>query len=246
MRKQAVILLAAVVLVFGGCTSAGGGLENGAEGTIAVDTTEENSEKELGDTAANTEENTAEDNGQEPTAMPSEESGSGSSEETSTGEVKLEVPKVEIDYDNLIDEREALDLAYNYLYEDSEYNEYSVYCDEIWHQGVQRWGYVVVQFAYDEGDYTRRYEKYDPDADLMIGREGRIELLYDGLSGNELFYTFWLCGYIRDDEDWGHRSTFNFIAVSIDGKMIECERVDETGTDEWFEHWDWYDELITQ
>ena len=245
MRKQAVILMAVVVLAFGGCALAGGGLESGAEDPTAVNTTE-NSEKELGDTAANTEENTAEDNGQESTAMPSEESGSVSSEEASSGAVKLEVPKVEIDYDHLIDERTALDLAYNYLYEDSEYNEYSVYCDEIWHQGVQRWGYVVVQFAYDEGDYTRRYEKYDPNANLMIGREGRIELLYDGLSGNELFYTFWLCGYIRDDEDWGHRSTFNFIAVSIDGKMIECERSDEQGNEKSIDEWDWYYELITQ
>lgn len=232
MKRQAAMLMTAVALVLSGCASTEDAMGN-EESTSVVETSMETSMEASVDP-------TGESGGQESTDM-TEESESESSEE-----VKAVIPKVEIDYDNLIDEREALDMAYNYLYEDSEYNEYSVYCDEIWHQGVQRWGYIVVQFAYDEGDYTRRYEKYDPDADLLIGREGRIELLYDGLSKNELFYTFWLCGYIRDDEDWGHRSTYNFIAVSIDGKIIERERIDETGTDEWLEHWDWYYNLTTQ
>ena len=243
MRKLAVMLMAVVVLVFGGCTSAGGSLESDAEGITTVDIAAEESGKESD--AAVTEE--AGKNGeQESTAMPSEESGSGSSEEASTGEVKLEVPKVEIDYDHLIDERTALDLAYNYLYEDSEYNEYSVYCDEIWHQGVQRWGYVVVQFAYDGDSNTPGYQKYDPDAESMIGREDRIELLYDALSPNELFYTFWLCEYIQDDAESGHRSTYDFVAVSIDGKMIVCQRTDEDGNEKSIDEWDWYDSLISQ
>ena len=168
-------------------------------------------------------------------------------ENASSGEGKPAVPKVEIDYDNLIDEREALDLAYNYVYgENHVYNEYSMYCDEIYHQGVQRWGYVVVQFAYDEDDYTPRYEKYDPNVESKIGGVSRIELLYDGLSPNELFYTFWLCGYIPHDENEGHRSTYNFIAVSIDGKMVVCERSDEDGNEKTIEEWDWYYELISQ
>lgn len=227
MRKKITIWMVAAVLALGGCAKAGDSLENEPESSPVLDTIAEESE-------------------QESTAVGSEEVGSVSSEEPLSEEVIPEVPKVEIDHDNLIDERAALDLAYDYLYEDSVYNGFGVYSDEIYHQGVYRWGYVVVQFAYDEDSNTPIYEKYDPDADLAIGRTGRIELLYDGMSKNELFYTFWLCSYIRDGEDWGHRSTLNFIAVSIDGKMIVCERSDAEGNEKPLEEWDWYDELMTQ
>lgn len=217
MKKITVILMAAAVLLEG-CS-------------LSIDDTEKTTTKA---------------DEQELIVEPMEEFESVPTEKRPSEEVRLEAPKVEIDYENLIDEREALDLAYNYLYEDSVYGGYSVYSDKIYHQGDSRWGYVIVQFAYDEGSDTPMYEKYDPDADLMIGQVGRLELLYDGMSENELFYIFWLCSYIRDDEEGGHRSTGDFIAVSIDGKNIACERTDEEGNEKPIEEWDWYYELISQ
>lgn len=142
-------------------------------------------------------------------------------EETEQAEEVQNVPvSVEFNGFNRVDEREALDLVYNYLYEDFEYKEYSVYMDEIDQNGVSKKGYIVGQYTYQ---YPNRiYEEYTPEVEPGVTR--RLELVYEGLSQNEFFYIFseW---YMRVEDDGNlYREISDYIAISVDGKMIIQQR----------------------
>lgn len=121
----------------------------------------------------------------------------------------------------LIEEREALDMAYTFYYGDSELKEYGVFCEEVPHSNTPQMGYVVVQYTDSE------YEKYSQGN--IASDKDKIILAYDGFSADNQYYTFWLYQYIAEENGEYQISTLDYIAVSVDGEEIITERRDENG-----------------
>lgn len=149
---------------------------------------------------------------------------------------------VYISEEDIIDEKTALDIAYAFWYEDSEMEQYSVFCEELPYfnpenfGGVQtmigetyddtpKMGYVVVQYT----AAITEMEKYDAANPALD--QNKIILMPLGISENGAFYRFWLCQYIWDGGENYHFTTMNHIAVSLDGKTIVAERSDIGGND---------------
>ncbi len=146
---------------------------------------------------------------------------------------------VDIDYENLITEKEALDIAYDYFYKDSNMVSYRVYCDEmpyfdsennasvqniesIIYEEESGLGYVVVQ--YDENNNMEMFDNSNPSSE-----KDKICLTYLGKSENDAFYVFWLYSYISDGGGNYHYSTLDYILVTADGREVVTERCDMQG-----------------
>ena len=145
---------------------------------------------------------------------------------------------VDIDYENLITEKEALDIAYDYFYKDSNLEAYRVYCDKmpyfdsennasvqniegIHYEENSGLGYVVAQYS-GSNDIEIFDNTPSPEKD-------KICLTYLGKSENDAFYVFWLYSYISDGDGNYHYSTLDYILVTADGREVVCERCDVQG-----------------
>lgn len=162
------------------------------------------------------------------------ESAMGHSRETDT---------VSIDEQKLISEKDALDIAYDFYYGDSDVKEYSVYCEELpylleenasylqklfgrAYAGVATTGYVVYQSADENG---MAQEKYDP---ANPSTEKDKWILYSlGRSENQTYYVFWLYQYVSDGDGEYHLTTGDYCIVSYDGSVVVSERNDSMGNE---------------
>lgn len=146
---------------------------------------------------------------------------------------------VDIDYENLITEKEALDIAYDYFYKDSNMEAYRVYCDKmpyfdsennasvqniegIHYEENSVLGYVVAQ--YSGSNDIEIFDNTNPSPE-----KDKICLTYLGKSENDAFYVFWLYSYISDGDGNYHYSTLDYILVTADGREVVCERCDVQG-----------------
>lgn len=144
---------------------------------------------------------------------------------------------VDIDYENLITEKEALEIAYNFIYEGSDIEQYRTYCDAmpyfdpkgnatvqmdgITYEEKSGLGYVAMQ--YGEGG-MESFDAANPSPDKT-----KTCLTYIGKSENDAFYVFWLYSYISDGDGEYHYSSLDFILVSADGRELVSERHDANG-----------------
>lgn len=144
---------------------------------------------------------------------------------------------VDIDYENLITEKEALEIAYNFIYEGSDIEQYRTYCDAmpyfdpkgnatvqmdgITYEEKSGLGYVTMQ--YGEGG-MESFDAINP-----APEKTKTCLTYIGKSENDAFYVFWLYSYISDGEGEYHYSSLDFILVSADGRELVSERHDANG-----------------
>ena len=144
---------------------------------------------------------------------------------------------VDIDYENLITEKEALEIAYNFIYEGSDIEQYRTYCDAmpyfdpkgnatvqmdgITYEEKSGLGYVAMQ--YGEGG-MESFDAINP-----APEKTKTCLTYIGKSENDAFYVFWLYSYISDGDGEYHYSSLDFILVSADGRELVSERHDANG-----------------
>lgn len=144
---------------------------------------------------------------------------------------------VDIDYENLITEKEALEIAYNFIYEGSDIEQYRTYCDAmpyfdpkgnatvqmdgITYEEKSGLGYVTMQ--YGEGG-MESFDAINP-----APEKTKTCLTYIGKSENDAFYVFWLYSYISDGDGEYHYSSLDFILVSADGRELVSERHDANG-----------------
>ena len=150
---------------------------------------------------------------------------------------------VSIDEQKLISEKDALDIAYNFYYGDSDIKEYSVYCEELpylmkedapylkillgrSYAGTAKTGYVIYQVADENG---MAQEKYDPD---NPSPEKDKWILYSlGSTENRAYYVFWLYQYVSDGDGAYHLTTGDYCIVSYDGSVVVSERKDSMGNE---------------
>lgn len=161
---------------------------------------------------------------------------------------------VDIDYENLITETEALDIAYGFYY-DGDMEQYSAYCESMPYfdpennaivrlDGVNQapdsgLGYVVVQ--YDENNVAEQFDAANPSENKV-----KTCLTYVGKSENEAFYVFWLYSYIPEGDGNYRYSTLDYILVTVDGREIVSNRNDIYGNEiadpeDWREFMDFLD-----
>lgn len=158
-----------------------------------------------------------------------------------------------VDEAKLISEKEALDIAYDFYYGDSDVKEYSVYCEELpylmtedapylqkllgrSYAGTDKTGYVVYQSAGEDG---MAQEKYDP---ANPSPEKNKWILYSlGRTENETYYVFWLYQYVSDGDGDYHLTTGDYCIVSYDGSIVVAESRDSMGN--YIEDWESYNDL---
>lgn len=126
----------------------------------------------------------------------------------------------------LIDERQALDMAYHYLYHDLEIGQYSVFCEEL-SEINKGMSYVVAQF---QSDFTGQ-EAYQPGNFQPEKNKTILSYVEPAYSTASNYYCFHLYSYIYDGEGNYHCSTLNYIYVSVNGEHIIAERTDREGND---------------
>ena len=143
---------------------------------------------------------------------------------------------VDIDDENLITAKEAMEVAYEFYY--GEDVGVSVYCDAMPYfdpenngmlasGGIKTdensgMGYVVSQFGANNTE-----EVFD--ASNPSPEKPKTCLTYVGKSENDAFYAFWLYSYIPDGDGEYHYSALDYILVTADGREIVSERFDMQG-----------------
>ena len=146
-----------------------------------------------------------------------------------------------IDPMKLISEAEALEIAYDYYYGDSDLEEYRVYCDELpyleaeyltFAEEMLGWSYAKATksgyVVYQDGDETgTKQEKYDP-ANPSPDKSKWI-LCSLGATNNCAYYVFWLYQYVPDGDENYHLTTGDFCIVAYDGSLVVSERNDFKG-----------------
>lgn len=154
-----------------------------------------------------------------------------------------EADYVYVDEQKLISEKDALDIAYNFYYGNSDVKEYSVYCEELpylmtedrsylqkllgrSYAGTAKTGYVIYQVA---GENGMEREKYDP---ANPSPEKDKWILYSlGSTENGSYYIFWLYQYVSDGDGEYHLTTGDYCIVSYDGSVVVSERNDSMGNE---------------
>lgn len=146
-----------------------------------------------------------------------------------------------IDPMKLISEAEALEIAYDYYYGDSDLEEYRVYCDELpyleaeyltFAEEMLGWSYAKATksgyVVYQDGDETgTKQEKYDP-ANPSPDKSKWI-LCSLGSTKHSTYYVFWLYQYVPDGDGSYHLTTGDSCIVSYDGSVVISERNDSMG-----------------
>lgn len=159
-------------------------------------------------------------------------------------EVSVEdVEELYIDEQKLISEKDALEIAYNYYYGDSEFKEYSVYCEELpclmeedmpylqkllgrSYAQTSKSGYVVYQCADKSGIIWEKFDSANPSP------EKDKWILYSlGSTDNQAYYVFWLYQYVSEGDGFYHLTTGDYCIVYYDGSMVVSERKDSEGND---------------
>ncbi len=186
-----------------------------SEGESTRETTELSKEAQSSVSASENSEQESEDS-QEP-----HESGVAAQEREVSSE-ESEVASQESEEEIEITNREALNLALDYVYGDSKLTEYSVYCKQVPHSETTTIGYVVVQYNEDGNSY----EKYDGNQEAI--EKDKTILSYRGLSYGKDYYSFVLNYYICY-EDYNRNSILDYIDVSLDGTEIISDRYKEGG-----------------
>ncbi len=150
---------------------------------------------------------------------------------------------VRIRESDLIGELEALQMAYDFYYGDSDLKEYSVYCEELpfleaenlkFTQNMLGWtytetlkpGYVVYQYADETGMTQEKYDPANPSPD-----KSKWILCSLGATNHRAYYVFWLYQYVAHGDGTYHLTTGDFCIVSYDGSVVVSERSDSMGND---------------